>query len=237
MNFTDVMKDIHKLVGLELNSIRPGAKITITDVDEERGSLILRTSSGQNRSRPIDELQKIWNEMMVKPAVHVEGVLHGSGTSRNQPETILANLPYIEWLKVDNKKHIAYVGKNTHAFGTLRQMDSVLAVEVTAKMRESKGGGKFTTAIVAKDVNQSIQEMETICQGKVTTLEKGIYQLQTHVDTIIFLSADVWGLEEGTYCVIESSAPMSTQKRLALYGKYYSVLCNGSIKALVSNSK
>lgn len=237
MNFTDVMKDIHKLVGLELNSIRPGAKITITDVDEERGSLILRTSSGQNRSRPIDELQKIWNEMMVKPAVHVEGVLHGSGTSRNQPETILANLPYIEWLKVDNKKHIAYVGKNTHAFGTLRQMDSVTAVEVTTKMRTSKGGGKFTTAIVAKDVNQSIQEMQTICQGTVTTLEKGIYQLQTHVDIIIFISADVWGLEEGTYCVIESSTPMSTQKRLELYGKYYSVLCNGNIKALVSNSE
>ena len=86
MNFTEVIKDIHKLVGLELNSIRPGARITITDVDEERGSLILRTSSGQNRSRPIDELQKIWDEMMVKPAVHVEGVLHGSGTSRNQPE-------------------------------------------------------------------------------------------------------------------------------------------------------
>ena len=177
MNFNDVMNDIHKLVGLELNSIRPGAKITITDVDAERGSLILRTSSGQNRSRPIDELQKIWNEMMVKPAVHVEGVLHGSGTSRNQPETILANLPYIEWLKVDNKKHIAYVGKNTHAVGTLRQMDSVLAVEVTTKMRASKGGGKFTTAIVAKDVNQSIQEMQTICQGTVTTIERGIYQL------------------------------------------------------------
>lgn len=236
MIFTDVMKDIHKLVGLELNSIRPGAKITITDVDEERGSLILRTSSGQNRSRPIDELQKIWNEMMVKPAVHVEGVLHGSGTSRNQPETILANLPYIEWLKVDNKKHIAYVGKNTHAFGTLRQMDSVLAVEVTTKMRASKGGGKFTTAIVAKDVNQSIQEMQTICQGTVTTIEQGIYQLQTHADIIVFLAADVWGLEEGTYCVIESSIPMNTQKRLTLYGKYYSVLCNGNIKALVSTS-
>lgn len=235
MNFTDVMKDIHKLVDLELNSIRPGAKITITDVDEERGSLILRTSSGKNRSRPIEELQRIWNEMMVKPAVHVEGVLHGSGTSRNQPETILANLPYIEWLKVDKKKHISYVGKNTHAFGTLRQMDPVLAVEVTTKMRASKKGGKFSTAIVAKDVNQSIQDMQTICHGTVTTLEKGIYQLQTHVDIIIFLAADVWRLEEGTYSVIESSIPMSTEKRLSLYGKNYSVLCNGNIKVFVNN--
>lgn len=234
MIFTDVIEDIYKLIGLELDSIRPGAKIIITEVDEEKGSLILRTSSGQNRSRPIDELQKIWNEMMVNPAVHVEGVLHGSGTSRNQPETILANLPYIEWLKVDNKKHIAYVGKNTHAFGTLRQMDSVLAVDVISKMRASKENMKFTTAIVAKDVNQSIQEMQSICQGTVTTIERGIYQLQTHMDIIVFLAADVWGLEEGTYCVIESGVQMNLEKRLVLYGKYYSVLCNGNIKALIT---
>ncbi len=234
MNYSDVIKDIYKLVGLELDSIRPGAKITVTEVDEERGSLLLKTSSGQTRSRPLDELQKIWNEMMISPAVHVEGVLHGSGTSRNQPETILANLPYIEWLKVDNKKHIAYVGKNTHAFGTLRQMDSVLAIEVVAKMRASKEGVKFSTAIVARDVNQSIQEMQEICHGTVTTIERGIYQLQTRIDIIVFLAADVWGIEEGTYCVIESNVPMNTGKRLALYGKNYSVLCNGNIKALVN---
>jgi len=60
-------------------------------------------------------------------AVHVDEVLHGSGTSRNQPETILANLPYVEWLKLDNKKHIAFVGKNTHLYGTLKQMDSIPA--------------------------------------------------------------------------------------------------------------
>ena len=235
MIFTDVVRDIHKLVGLELNSIRPGAKITIIDIDEERGSLILKTASGKERSRPIEELQKIWNEMMVKPAVHVEGVLHGSGTSRNQPETILANLPYIEWLKVDNKKHIAYVGKNTHAFGTLHQMDSVHAIEIAAKMRESKEGVKFSTAIVAKDINESIQNMQTICQGKITTLEKGVYQFETNLDYIVFLSADIYGLEEGTYCVIETNTSINTGKRLSLYGKYYSVISNGTIKALVSD--
>ena len=137
---------------------------------------------------------------------------------------------------MDNKKHIAYVGKNTHAFGTLRQMDSVLAIEVTTKMRTSNGGEKFTSAIVAKDVNKCIQDMQAICQGTVTTIEKGIYQLQTHMDIIVILAADVWGLEEGTYCVIESSTPMSIEKRLALYGKYYTVLCNGNIKALVKTT-
>ena len=237
MNFTDVMNDIHKLVGLELNSIRPGAKITITYVDEERGSLILRTSSGQNRSRPIDELQKIWNELMVKPAVHVEGVLHGSGTSRNQPETILANLPYIEWLKVDNKKHIAFIGKKTHAYGTLKKVDAFEASKIVSKMKSEgeKAKDHFSTVIATKDINASIESIQNVCGGFVSTVERGFYQLQTQTDLILFLSADIWELEEGTYCVIETGSPMGVKKGLSLYGNYYSVLCNGNIKAFIKN--
>ena len=239
MNFSEVLGDVHKLIGLELDSIRPGAKIVIIDVDEEKKSLLLKTATGTTRSRPIDELQKIWDEMMVKPAVHVDGVLHGSGTSRNQPETILANLPYIEWLKIDNKKHIAFVGKNTHPYGTLKQMDSFEASEIASKVKAAVGNKKneFSMAIVAKDINESIENVQNICRGTVSTVEKGVYQLQTQTDLILFLSSDVWGLEEGTYCVIETDFQMSAEKRLSLYGKYYSVLCNGNIKALVKNPK
>lgn len=233
MNFDDVKKDIHKLIGLELESIRPGATIIIVDVDDEKGSLSLKTSSGQLRSRPIDELQKIWDEMMISPAVHVEGVLHGSGTSRNQPETILASLPYVEWLKVDKKKHITYVGKDTHPFGTLRQMDAVSAVELTSKMKGSKVTSNFNMVIAAKDINQSISALQDICHGTLSTLDRGIYQFETQTDRIVFLSADILGVEEGTYCIIETSQKVNAAKRLCLYGKYYSIISNGNVKALV----
>lgn len=234
MNFSDVRADIHKLVGLDLDSIRPGAKITIVDVDDDKGSLVLRTASGQMRSRPIEELQRIWDEMMIAPAVHVEGVLHGSGTSRNQPETILANLPYVEWLKVDNKKHIAYVGKNTHAYGTLKQMDSVSAISVSDKMKAAKLNSEFSFVIVSKDINESITSMQAICPGTVRAVEQGIYQLETNAELVVFVSADALGLEEGTYCVIETVKNVQTMKRLLLYGKYYSVICQGNIKAFVT---
>ena len=115
----------------EFSAIRPGATITVLDVDTEKGCLLLKTKQGQTRSRPLSELQTIWNELNQKPAVHVEGVLHVSGTSRNQPETILANLPYIEWLKLNNKKHIAFVGKNTHPFETLKQMSPLDSVGIS----------------------------------------------------------------------------------------------------------
>lgn len=115
MNFTDVERDVHKLIGLELNSISRSAAITIENIDDEQERLIIRPKNGNSRSRPMDELKRIWDAMQKEPAVHVDKVLNGSGTSRNQPETILAKLPYIEWLRIDNKKHIAYVGESTHS--------------------------------------------------------------------------------------------------------------------------
>ena len=239
MNSEEVEKDISKLIGIELDSIHPGAKITVTDVDVEKGSLMLITASGKKRSRSLYEIKKIWDQMMVSPAVHVEGVLHGSGTSRNQPETILASLPYVEWLRVDNKKHISFVEKNTHPYGTLKRMDAIASSEVIEKMRRTmvKDKSEISSVIVAKEINNSIENIQEVCKGAVSTIDQGVYQLQTQTDLIVFLSADIFDLEEGTYCVIETSSPINSSDRIELCGKYYSVLCKGSIKALVKSEE
>ena len=42
MNFTDVERDVHKLIGLELNSISRSAAITIENIDDEQERLIIR---------------------------------------------------------------------------------------------------------------------------------------------------------------------------------------------------
>lgn len=236
MNFKNVENDLQKLIGMKLNSVRQGAEIEILEIDLEKDNLILRTASGQKRSRPLEELRKIWDQMMIKPAVHVEGVLHGSGTSRNQPETILANLPYVEWLKIDNKKHIAYVGGNTHPYGTIKHMDSMKAVEIASQMRLSCSvKTPFALAIVSKDVNASISVMQSVCNGTISTLDKGVYQLETSTELIVFLSADICGLAEGTYCVVSPRKNMRMSKNIKLYGKYFSVLDQENIKVLIEN--
>lgn len=236
MNFDNVENDLQKLVGIKLNSIRQGAEIEILEIDIEKDNLILKTISGKKRSRSIEELRRIWNQMMIKPAVHVEGVLHGSGTSRNQPETILANLPYVEWLKIDNKKHIAYVGENTHPYGTIKQMDSIKATEIASQLNLSDSiKNSFSTVIVSRDVNTSISVMQSVCDGVISTLDKGVYQFETATELIVFLSADVCGLEEGTYCVMSPQKNQEMSKQLKLYGKYFSVLNQGNIKAFIEN--
>ena len=138
MDFNDLLHDIAKLEGLHLSSIRPGADIVVEKVDIEHGKVLVKNASGKLFSRSVIEFQKIWEGLNTEPAVRVEEILRGSGSSRNQPETIMANLPYIEWLKITNKKHISYVGKSSHPYGTLKQMDGMSASKINIPMMKMK---------------------------------------------------------------------------------------------------
>ena len=122
---TDVLHDIgENMIGISLSSISGQATpFTIDHLDEDQRRYYVRLENGKIKSRPYDELERIWQEMTSKPAVHVESFLGGSGSMRNQPETVLANLPYVEWLQIGGKKHIAYVDDDTHAYGTIKKMD------------------------------------------------------------------------------------------------------------------
>lgn len=132
-DFNSVLEDLENLKGKELNSISgQAAPFFIEDIDFE-GSRIMLSVQGKKKSRPLSELHNIWSEMILRPVVHVESFLSGSGSSRNQPETILANLPYVEWLNIDGKKNIAYVGDETHTYGTIQKMDE--SRELTFKAR------------------------------------------------------------------------------------------------------
>ena len=205
MTFYDVIKDIQKLVGLDLHSIRPGANIRIIEVDEDRSCIILQTSAGVTRSRPLGELQLIWNEMNRIPAVHVDEVLHGSGTSRNQPETILANLPYVEWLKLENKKHISFVGKDTHPYGTLKQMDAVAASNLKKRSEKERIDKKSKVVIVSVDLANTISVLNKVVPGTVTAISQGVYVFDNSGFEVTILSSSSVQLTPGTYPVLPLS--------------------------------
>jgi 5-methylcytosine-specific restriction endonuclease McrBC GTP-binding regulatory subunit McrB len=132
--FAEVISDLPNLFGLPLQSISGRATpFSVTEVDVYNDRLLLDVG-GSTKTRPLDELQNIWTEMLLRPAVHVDSFLGGSGSSRNQPETILANLPYVEHLMIDNKKHVAFVGKNTHEYGTIHPMNQLEAEDYRQAM-------------------------------------------------------------------------------------------------------
>lgn len=231
MTFYDVIEDIKKLIGLDLQSIRPGANIRILEVDEDRSCLILQTSAGTTRSRPLGELQLIWNEMNRLPAVHVDEVLHGSGTSRNQPETILANLPYVEWLKLDNKKHIAFVGKNTHPYGTLKQMDSIAASNLHHSNDMDKTN-KAKVVIVSSDFANTVSLLQNVLPGALTAIAQGVYSFEGSSFDVTILSSSSVSLAPGTYPIL-SSSPVSGSKIVLIRGKEFFAIDNGHTKLLI----
>ena len=233
MTFIDVVKDVKKLVGLDLQSIRPGAAIKILEVDEEKSCIILRTQQGQIRSRPLSELQIIWDELNRIPAVHVEGVLHGSGTSRNQPETILANLPYIEWLKINNKKHIALVEKNSHAYGTLRQMNSIDAASLINSFQIQEKDEKPRVVIVTNDIAGTLNELSTIIQGSLITLGSGIYKYIGVSFEMLIILASHCNLAVGSYLVIPQSHTTSSKVIDICGSQYYVISESSSAKILM----
>lgn len=135
--FEDVIHDIgDHLINLPLQSISgKSTPFRVVNLDDDRRSYFLQLEGSEKiKSRPYDELERIWQEMTSKPAVHVESFLGGSGSMRSQPETVLANLPYVEWLPIGGKKHIAYIDEDTHDYGTLKQMDEVRTEDYKAAM-------------------------------------------------------------------------------------------------------
>ena len=104
----DVLKDIEtELIGKTLHGISGNASVfSVTEVDYENNNVVLDVQ-GKRKTWTFERLEKVWNEMYFRPAANVEVVFGGSGSSRNQVETIFASLAYVLWLNVNAKKCIA----------------------------------------------------------------------------------------------------------------------------------
>ncbi|KZN28795.1 hypothetical protein N480_08500 [Pseudoalteromonas luteoviolacea S2607] len=125
MHFNDVLSDIEKLIGKQLQSINPStAPIYLTKVDKKaRRYYISSDSNKQGNARSFRELEDIWQDLLFKGFSNVDQALYGSGSSRNQPETIFANLPYIEHFKYKKKKHLLLCNEKTHELGILKEVE------------------------------------------------------------------------------------------------------------------
>lgn len=214
MTFSEVLEDIKQLVGLRLNSIKEGAEITIKEVNVEDNRLVLTNSNGKKKSRPIGELEQIWERLCKDPAVHVDEVLQGSGSSRNQPETILANLPYIEWFRYNNKKHIAYVGQRSHAFGTLKQMDQIQADEIRQRMNVTEDQNMPLILVVTNDIAKACKTIEQVTGVAVKPERPGIYIHDNNLFRIMLVANNLVPPEinPGTYPVIVSKSSYQPSK-------------------------
>jgi len=234
MTFETVIKDLQHLIGKKLESIRPGADLIIDEVNVLQERIVITSSSGTKKSRPLNELRIIWEKLHEQQAVHVDEALHGSGTSRNQPETIMANLAYIEWFKFKNKKHIAFVGKNSHSHGTKRQMDESEAEILREKLR----GNTFDNLAIIVITNEIAPTVQLY--GKMTGVTPisvcpGIYLFNLSGKSIAFVSvANVKKLiPEGTYSVINKPAGFSFHQQVQINEDWFCVKSFDGLNMLI----
>lgn len=222
MTFESVVEDLQRLVGKRLESIRPGADITINEINVQAERIVITSASGVKKSRPLSEIRIIWQKLQEQPAVHVDEALHGSGTSRNQPETIMANLAYIEWFKFNNKKHITYTGKHTHTFGTKKQMGEASADQIREKLK----GNTFdnlAVLVVTRDISRTVHLYETMTGATPAIVCPGVYLFNLPGRAIAFASAGGIGqhVPEGTYAVINKPAGFDMSRQMSINGIWF----------------
>jgi hypothetical protein len=235
MNFSTLLADIEKLKGLQLRSIRPGAELSILEVNRSDERFLIRNADGSKHTRPFSEIRGVWEQLLSSPAIHVDSAIGGSGTRRNQPETILANLPYVEWLNYRGRKHIAFVGHPTHELGTLKRMDAVEA-EVWKKRIEGAETNLPTIVVITTDVREAAANLESVTGLKVESVESGVYKKE-HNGLRMFIVAQSSlqsVVQPGTYVVLKaiSIPPDSSPIRLAGQRLYPVVLGGMNVMVL-----
>ena len=121
MDWKKTYSRLQKLQGREIRSISGRADIRFVSISPDH--YVVETPRGP-KPRRTRELMKAVKAMSLNKPIHIETtVFHGSTSSRSHPETVLAALPDVEWLKVNGRKHIVWRGKDSHRLGTLRKSD------------------------------------------------------------------------------------------------------------------
>ncbi len=70
--FNEIVKDLHKLTGVQLSSLSGQAKkITVTEVNEDERRVCLSVEDGSTDSRSFEEFEKITNALRENVFVHV----------------------------------------------------------------------------------------------------------------------------------------------------------------------
>lgn len=232
MDFEDVLNDIAKLCGKQLKAINPQTGfIEISDINKETQNFRVRINGRKESSRPISQLEKIWTALSHSRVADTEAISGGSGSSRHVPETIFANLPYVEHFKYNRKKQLYLNEDHTHEFGTLKSVEPSeyrkikskldklnrfdpysfssnfehainLLTSSTAELKV-KFPGEFKASVIS-DVEQQLRSLLGELKNTVfEPLDQKVEIISAKTDTIDLDSPEFVGFDGGQIDIIE----------------------------------
>ncbi len=255
MDWKQVRSQLKKMEGMHLQSISGRSGIEVLEVNLDEDYIHLKSADGHKKKRSLAELQRVVDKMKQNLPIFVDCVLGGSGSSRNQPETLLVNLPDVEWLKIDNRKHIVWLAKSTHELGKIQEANAHTVEDARRALSDFESGyvtPPVTMVVFSAHISRTNQFLSALFQGaKAEPIGKGgAYRITASRTAAILLPGP--GNNEETdprvlSCVtvpnveeavnrIKAIYPESTSKTASLKPKIMIVkLNNGAALALAEN--
>ncbi|MEC6796929.1 DUF262 domain-containing protein [Photobacterium sp. S4TG1] len=188
MNYENIINDITSLIGLTLSAINAStSNISIDEIDVERGFYyVVSKSTNKKTKRNIKEIKLIFEALDRDGYCNVEEVLQGSSSSRNHPETIFANLPYVQFFKYERRKHLVLRDFHAHKFGATQEVPKNEQKKLRDSILEYKkfSQGKFASELdeIVSELKSSFDELHIKSPGLL--IESNIFQIVKKLETI-----------------------------------------------------
>lgn len=158
MEFEKVIDDLRRLKGLSLTSITPSTPpLVLVDINVKENKYFVLNKSGTAVGRSLNQLKEIWDALCINGFVNVDQALYGSGSSRNQPETLLAHLPYVQHFKYRHKKHLLLRQEKVHEFGELSELSFEETRQIKKKIDRRKS---FRLDEFGSSLNYTIEALD-----------------------------------------------------------------------------
>ncbi|MEZ9785085.1 hypothetical protein [Vibrio breoganii] len=116
---SNIVPLLKSYIGMELKSLSGRSNIFVNNVDSNGFSLTC--ADGQSFTESHRRAKIVFEQLQDKGVIHVDAALENSGSRRNIPETLLANLPFVEYGKINQRQHLFLRVEETHELGTLKQ--------------------------------------------------------------------------------------------------------------------
>lgn len=224
MNLDQLLVKIDRLRGIWLTPLGRARRIKVVEVDTKGHRVVLQVEGEQRkRSRPFSEFESLLHALKRDSAIHVDSVLAGSGSSRNQPETILANLPGIEYLKIDGRKHLARVSDHGRAYGTIKAMDAVQAQALAASLLVQDKTPPVAVLVV---------DAAHVALAATLAAKRRVSQTALSADAVVigkkadglFVASSAIGLPDGAYPMFDTPAHKDGGKVIELGAERYAAV-------------
>ena len=224
MNLSQLMRDIEKLKGIWLRPLGRARPVRVVEVDRKHERVVLDVENSDNKaSRAFSEFERLLEALNTSPAIHVDSVLAGSGTSRNQPETVLANLPSVEVLYVSGRKHLAKVSEPSHKYGTVREMDPIQAQEVLREIAASRTRALISVLVVTDDLVGVCKALSVATGAPTTMMEHNVATVGDGLERIWVADPSI-GLPVRNYPLFDQGAVKDAKTSIELGRVSYAVV-------------